>query len=151
MKKILYTIFSILVFAIIILPTSTINAQATDPVTSPGDKGLLTGLSGDCLDSGDCTICQGYGVFIDIFNYILGMVGGITIFMFFIAGIYAMIGGVDQKYKTKAINVVKYAGIGLFMIFFAYAGVNLILNILLGTPVTGVAMILNQDWNALCK
>jgi len=172
MKKFLYTLSFIFLLALVFIPSQNalaltpaqeknqINLVDTQNVTSdkPSSSsdtpsqigGFLGTLDSDCLDNGNCSICDGYGVVLNIMDYVFGVVGGITLFMFFLSGMYAMLAGAKSEYKKKAMDIAKYTAIGLALIFFSYAGVNLFLNIILGGDVNSVAKIFGQGWNTLC-
>ncbi len=70
------------------------------------------------------------GVFKQITNTILYIVGIIAVIMLIIGGIKYVISGGDAKKVTDAKNTILYAIIGLVIAFFAYAIVNFVISAL---------------------
>ena len=68
------------------------------------------------------------GVFKQITNTIIYIVGSIAVIMLIIGGIKYVISGGDAKKVTDAKNTVLYAIIGLVICFFSYAIVNFVIN-----------------------
>ena len=67
------------------------------------------------------------GVFKQITNTVLYIVGIIAVIMLIIGGIRYVISGGDSKKVTDAKNTVLYAIIGLVICFFSYAIVNFVI------------------------
>ncbi len=74
------------------------------------------------------------GVFKQVTNTILYIVGIIAVIMLIIGGIKYVISGGDAKKVTDAKNTVLYAIIGLVIAFLAYAIVNFVISALPSTP-----------------
>ena len=70
------------------------------------------------------------GVFRQVTNAILYIVGIIAVIMLIIGGIRYVISGGDSKKVTDAKNTVLYAIIGLVICFLAFAIVNFVINAL---------------------
>ena len=70
------------------------------------------------------------GVFKQITNTLLYIVGIIAVFMLILGGIRYVISGGDAKKVTDAKNTVLYAIIGLIIAFLAYAIVNFVITAL---------------------
>ena len=70
------------------------------------------------------------GVFKQVTNTILYIVGIVAVIMLIIGGIKYVISGGDSKKVTDAKNTVLYAIIGLVIAFFAYAIVNFVISAL---------------------
>ena len=70
------------------------------------------------------------GIFTQITNTALAIVGLIAVFMLIFGGIRYIISGGDQKKVTDAKNTILYAIIGLIIALLAYAIVNFVLNAL---------------------
>ncbi|MBR2855524.1 hypothetical protein IKE99_01105 [Candidatus Saccharibacteria bacterium] len=67
------------------------------------------------------------GVFKQVTNTILYIVGVIAVIMLIIGGIRYVVSGGDSKKVTDAKNTVLYAIIGLVICFFSYAIVNFVI------------------------
>ncbi len=70
------------------------------------------------------------GVFRQITNTVLYIVGIIAVIMLIIGGIKYLVSGGDAKKVTDAKNTVLYAIIGIVICFFAYAIVNFVISAL---------------------
>ena len=70
------------------------------------------------------------GVFKQVTNVILYIVGIVAVIMLIIGGIKYVISGGDAKKVTDAKNTVLYAIIGLIIAFLAYAIVNFVISAL---------------------
>lgn len=70
------------------------------------------------------------GVFKQITNTIVMVVGAVAVVMLIIGGIKYLLSGGDSKKVTDAKNTVLYAIIGLVIVFFSYAIVNFVISAL---------------------
>lgn len=68
------------------------------------------------------------GIFTQITNTILYIVGAVAVLMLVWGGFRYVISGGDSKKITDAKNTILYAILGLIIAFFAYAIVNFVLN-----------------------
>ena len=68
------------------------------------------------------------GVFTQITNTALYIIGAISVIMLIWGGLRYIISGGDSKKITDAKNTILYALLGLIIAFFAYAIVNFVLN-----------------------
>lgn len=68
------------------------------------------------------------GVFTQVTNTVLYVVGAISVIMLVWGGFRYIISGGDSKKVTDAKNTILYAILGLIIVFFAYAIVNFVLN-----------------------
>ena len=73
------------------------------------------------------------GVFKQVTNTILYIVGIIAVIMLIIGGIRYVISGGDSKKVTDAKNTIMYAIIGLIIAILSYAIVNFVINAIGGT------------------
>ena len=102
-------------------------------------SGLSAGVSAISLQEGaQAAQCDGCpsdlfgdtGVFRQVTNTILYVVGIIAVIMLIIGGIRYVVSGGDSKKVTDAKNTVLYAIIGLVVCFLAFAIVNFVINAL---------------------
>ena len=70
------------------------------------------------------------GVFRQVTNVVLYVIGVVAVIMLIIGGIKYVISGGDAKKVTDAKNTVLYAIIGLAIAFFSYAIVNFVISAL---------------------
>lgn len=74
------------------------------------------------------------GVFTQVTNTVLYVVGAISVIMLVWGGFRYIISGGDSKKVTDAKNTILYAILGLVIAFFAYAIVNFVLNTISPAP-----------------
>lgn len=86
----------------------------------------------------------GAGVFKQVTNTILYIVGIIAVFMLIIGGIKYLISGGDAKKVTDAKNTILYAIIGLVIAFLAFAIVNFVISALPSSEKEATSLILNS-------
>lgn len=115
----------------IILPTIIITAAAVATVS--GNVSALTLQEG--AEAARCDGCPAdlfgdTGVFKQVTNTILYIVGIIAVIMLIIGGIRYVTSGGDAKKVTDAKNTVLYAIIGLVIAFLAFAIVNFVVSAL---------------------
>lgn len=118
-------------FLKVALPILLIGAMAMVVVT--GNVSALTLQEG--AEAARCEGCPrdlfgDTGVFRQITNTILYIVGIVAVIMLVIGGIRYVISGGDSKKVTDAKNTVLYAIIGLVIAFLAYAIVNFVISAL---------------------
>ena len=82
------------------------------------------------------------GVFKQVTNTILYIVGIIAVIMLIIGGIKYVISGGDSKKVTDAKNTVLYAIIGLVIAFLAFAIVNFVISALPSAPTEEAASLI---------
>ena len=121
MKKILRVILPIALIVMlvvsVVLPLSPVSALT-----------LQEGAEAARCDQCPTDLFGETGVFKQITNTIIYIVGIIAVIMLIIGGIKYVISGGDAKKVTDAKNTVLYAIIGLVICFFSYAIVNFVIN-----------------------
>lgn len=122
MKKVIKVLLSFIICAFVALTGFSNIASATQ----------FTSLA-DGAKAAQCTGCPSdlfgdTGVFKQVTNTILYIVGIIAVIMLIIGGIKYVISGGDSKKVTDAKNTVLYAIIGLIISFLAFAIVNFVIS-----------------------
>lgn len=115
-----------------VLPT-IILAVALLFIGTQGDVSALTlkeGAEAARCDGCPADLFGSTGVFKQVTNTILYIVGVIAVIMLIIGGIKYVISGGDAKKVTDAKNTILYAIIGLVISFLAYAIVNFVISVL---------------------
>ena len=87
------------------------------------------------------------GVFRQVTNVILYIVGIVAVIMLIIGGIRYVVSGGDAKKVTDAKNTVLYAIIGLVIAFLAFAIVNFVISALPSTPEEEQTALISQLTN----
>lgn len=126
MKKILKALLptilcGIVMFGLVIAPILTQSASAMT---------LQEGAEAARCDECPSELFGDNGVFKQVTNVILYIVGIIAVIMLIIGGIKYVISGGDAKKVTDAKNTVLYAIIGLVIAFLAFAIVNFVISTL---------------------
>ena len=113
----------ILIWAVVIF-------SATSSVSATTMQTLQQGAEAARCDTCPRDLFGDTGVFKQITNTILYIVGIIAVVMLIIGGIKYLLSGGDSKKVTDAKNTVLYAIIGLVIAFLAYAIVNFVIRAL---------------------
>ena len=121
MKKILRIVLPILIMVVAVV------------ALAPGSVSALTlqeGAEAARCDGCPADLFGNNGVFKQITNTVLYIVGIIAVIMLIIGGIRYVTSGGDSKKVTDAKNTVLYAIIGLVIAFLAFAIVNFVISVL---------------------
>ena len=121
MKKILRIVLPILIMVVAVV------------ALVPGNVSALTlqeGAEAARCDGCPADLFGNNGVFKQITNTVLYIVGIIAVIMLIIGGIRYVTSGGDSKKVTDAKNTVLYAIIGLVIAFLAFAIVNFVISVL---------------------
>ncbi len=114
----------------VILPLLLIGGIVALGATSASALTLQEGAEAARCDGCPADLFGDTGVFKQITNVILYIVGIIAVIMLIIGGIKYVVSGGDSKKVTDAKNTVLYAIIGLVISFLAYAIVNFVISAL---------------------
>ena len=127
MKNIARLILPILICGIVaIFGIANAAGAAAETIASP------TTVDYSTLEAVQCDGCPSdlfgeHGVFKQITNTILYIVGILAVIMLIIGGIRYVVSGGDSKKVTDAKNTILYAIIGLIICFLAFAIVNFVI------------------------
>ena len=121
MKKVLKTILPILIIGVAVVMLASGNVSALT---------LQEGAEAARCDGCPADLFGDTGVFKQVTNTILYIVGIIAVIMLIIGGIRYVTSGGDSKKVTDAKNTVLYAIIGLVIAFLAFAIVNFVISAL---------------------
>lgn len=121
MKKVLKTILPILIIGVAVAMLASGNVSALT---------LQEGAEAARCDGCPADLFGDTGVFKQVTNTILYIVGIIAVIMLIIGGIRYVTSGGDSKKVTDAKNTVLYAIIGLVIAFLAFAIVNFVISAL---------------------
>ena len=121
MRKVLKLVLSIFVCGFIMLSGAT-NVLAADQKLT-----LREGAQAVQCDGCPSDLFGDNGVFKQITNTILYIVGIVAVIMLIVGGIRYVVSGGDAKKVTDAKNTILYAIIGLIICFLAFAIVNFVI------------------------
>ncbi len=117
-------------FLRVILPILVCGVFAVAMVANVSALTLQEGAKAAQCDGCPSDLFGNTGVFRQVTNTILYVVGIIAVIMLIIGGIKYVVSGGDSKKVTDAKNTVLYAIIGLVVCFLAYAIVNFVISAL---------------------
>ena len=117
-------------FVKLILPVLLIGVMAVATVANASALTLQEGAQAAQCDGCPSDLFGDTGVFKQVTNTILYIVGIIAVIMLIIGGIRYVISGGDAKKVIDAKNTVLYAIIGLIIAFLAFAIVNFVITAL---------------------
>lgn len=117
-------------FLRVILPILICGIFAVAMVSNVSALTLQEGAEAARCDSCPENLFGNTGVFKQITNTIVMVVGAIAVIMLIIGGVKYLLSGGDSKKVTDAKNTVLYAIIGLVIVFFSYAIVNFVISAL---------------------
>ena len=117
-------------FLRVILPILVCGVFAVVMVANASALTLQEGAKAAQCDGCPSDLFGNTGVFRQVTNTILYIVGIIAVIMLIIGGIKYVVSGGDSKKVTDAKNTVLYAIIGLVVCFLAYAIVNFVISAL---------------------
>lgn len=112
-KKLCGTIGAWMIALLTFLPFS---AQAAN-------SGIWEGL-GDCRTEGKCSVTDLVRLGINIFQFVLGIIGSLALLAFVYGGILFLFSGGNTDMIEKGKNTLKGATIGLIIVFASYALVH---------------------------
>ena len=103
-----------------------------------------------CRDTGICTIIEGLQVFVNISVFILGMIGSLVLLMFVYGGYLWVMSRGDSKRIENGKQTMVNAIVGMFLIFTAYAMINLTIAWIAGdTPQPNITETINDSDDAI--
>ena len=123
MKKILKVILPVLILGVVAV-AGVVNGFDASAMT------LQEGVEAARCDGCPRNLFGDTGVFKQITNTVLYIVGIVAVIMLIVGGIKYVISGGDAKKVTDAKNTVLYAIIGLVIAFLAFAIVNFVISAL---------------------
>lgn len=118
--------------ALLIVPAFALSMGVLAAPMMPADNVSALGLR-DGADSAQgedqASDIEGQGgIFQQIVNILLFLIGAVAVIMLVIGGFRYVISGGDQSQVTSAKNTILYAIVGIVVAFLAYAAVNFVLN-----------------------
>jgi hypothetical protein len=84
---------------------------------------FMAGITGACGNTGDCTLDDILTVFVNVGNYIVGIIGAIVLVMYIIGGFYLLVSGGNSGRVKKGWSFLKTSTIGLAIVMFSYLGI----------------------------
>ena len=133
-KRHLLTLLAVPALALSVVGVAAVPAYAVDPAGCDTTGGILNAAG--CAKSADqpASLFDEGGVFQDITNILLFIIGAVSVIMLIIGGIRYTISQGDSAAVTSAKNTILYAIIGIVVALLAFAVVNYVLVSLVAEP-----------------
>jgi len=93
---------------------------------SDSEAGVMGGVCTICWEQGDCSLSDILQVFVNISDYILGIVGSLALLLFVVGGFYLLVSQGESGRVQKGKAYIVGAIVGLIIVFVAYIGVQTI-------------------------
>lgn len=99
---------------------------------------FMSGISEACGEKGTCSLTDIQTVFVNVGNWVLGIVGALVLLAYVVGGFYFLISGMPgmEKYREKGKTALKQSTVGLIIVFVAYAGLTTLKNVLTGAGIS---------------
>jgi len=111
-------------------------ATCSDGIITAG-AGIMNNITCVCWNEGDCTLEDMLQVFVNVADYILGIVGSLALLLFVIGGFYFMFSQGESGRITKGKKFMTGAVVGILIVFFAYIGVQSLQTVLKSGTLAG--------------
>lgn len=106
----------------VVAPATVQAACSTDELTITGGADCAAGTQQE-----DTSLFESGGIFQQITNILLFLVGAISVIMLIIGGIRYVVSAGDQNQVTSAKNTILYSIVGIVVAFLAYAAVSFLI------------------------
>lgn len=95
---------------------------------------FMEGISEKCGEKGTCSLVDIQTVFVNVGNWVLGVVGALVLLAYVVGGFYFLLSGLPgmEKYREKGKTALKMSTMGLVIVFVAYAAIQTLNNVLQG-------------------
>ncbi len=133
LKQLLVSVVLIVTFAMIPSVSLAYTSKICEGTTTCTEKEVgpfMQGISKECGNSGTCQLVDLMLVITNTGNYVLGLIGAVVLLMYTVGGLNYLLGGAMPSRIQKGKDMMKYATIGLFIVFFAYLGVNTLVSVI---------------------
>ncbi len=101
------------------------------------EAGIMEGVCTVCWEQGKCSLDDFLVVFVNVADYILGIVGSLALLLFVIGGLYLLVAQGESSKIQKGKNFIIGAVVGLVIVFGAYIGVQTVTSVLLTGELAG--------------
>lgn len=127
-------------------------AVAVGLFAAPVANAQRVALLPSCTVSGNCTLCDFFTLAANISQFILTLIGTVTVAMVVLGGLMWLVSGGSSERISQGKKIITGAFIGLGITMGAYLAVNSVILGFLGGNVTNDknATVFGEDWNAYC-
>lgn len=144
MMKIVLSLLSLVLVFSVFTPAALAQGEADTAVCDEGTgyitsgAGIMNNVTCVCLNEGNCQLSDVLQVFVNVADYILGVVGSLALILFVIGGFYFLVSQGESGKVAKGKKYMTGAVVGLLIVFFAYIGVQSLETVLKTGQLAGV-------------
>lgn len=84
---------------------------------------FMQGISQGCGNLGDCTLDDILTVFVNIGNYVVGIIGAVVLLMYVVGGFYWLASAGRKEWVDKGKKYMTISTVGLLIVMFSYLGI----------------------------
>lgn len=95
----------------------------TDPCSKEKVGPFMEGISKACGNSGDCTLNDILTVFVNVGNYVIGIIGGVVLLMYVAGGFYWLASAGRKEWVDKGRKYMTISTVGLLIVMFSYLAI----------------------------
>ncbi len=123
MKKWL-AVFALLVFIVPLTVSASTICEGTTTCTTGEVGPFMQGISVGCGNAGNCNLQDINQVFVNVGNWVIGIVGVLVFLMYVYGGFMYLSAGFNPDGVKKGKQAIKISTLGLLIVFGAYAGIK---------------------------
>lgn len=142
-------LLSLMLFTLTIIP---VYAQEA-PLFSTKNFMGVSGLSTDCVDKGDCNLCDMFLIGIRLAQLLLGISGAVALLLFIVGGFIFIISSGNQQMIERGKKIITGTLIGLLIVFGSWQIINLIIVALVSTQIENIGestpLVIGNSWTKL--
>ncbi|MEK7620420.1 MAG: hypothetical protein AAB413_04260 [Patescibacteria group bacterium] len=117
-----------LLFALVLLPRASFAYNSnicknTSGCTEVEVGPFMQGISQGCGNLGDCTLDDILTVFVNIGNYVVGIIGAVVLLMYIAGGFYWLASAGRKEWVDKGKKYMTISTVGLLIVMFSYLGI----------------------------
>ena len=84
----------------------------------------MKGISEGCGNLGDCTLQDIMIVFVNVGNYVIGIIGAVVLLMYVIGGFYWLASAGRKEWVDKGKKYMAASTVGLIIVMFSYLAIQ---------------------------
>jgi hypothetical protein len=121
--------FSLVLVSLMLIPSVSFAydsgiCKGTSLCTQTEVGPLMQNITKECGNSGTCSLADIMTVFVNVANYILGIIAVVVLLMYVIGGMYMIASGGVQERVTKGKKYLTVSTMGLLIVMFAFLGIH---------------------------
>jgi hypothetical protein len=117
------TLVTFVCFAVPSVHAYSSNICAGSTCTSGEVGDFMAGISKECGNTGDCSVNDILLVFINVGNYIVGIIGAVVLLMYIIGGFLLLASAGKAEWVKRGWSFIKTSTFGLLIVMFSFIAV----------------------------